>query len=73
MRRNKNEKIHAAILAIGFVTGSVNAANFSFTGNFEHDNEVQEFNFAVVGPASAVALRTWSSAGGINATGTEID
>jgi hypothetical protein len=66
------KKIHIAILAMGFVTGSVNAADFSFTGNFEHDSEVQEFNFTVSAPTSDVTLRTWSYAGGTNAAGAEV-
>jgi hypothetical protein len=66
------KKIHIAILAMGFVTGSVNAADFSFTGNFEHDDEVQEFNFTVTAPTSDVTLRTWSSGGGTNAAGAEV-
>lgn len=61
-----------AILAICFATGSVNTANFSFTGNFSNDDEVQPFNFSVVGSAADVSLRTWSYAGGMNAGGTEI-
>src|SRR5690349_21898581 len=66
------KKIHAVVLAIGFVTGNANAANFSFTGNFEDDNEVQEFNFTVTAPTSDVTLRTWSYAGGTNAAGAEV-
>jgi len=66
------KKIHIAILAMGFVTGSVNAADFSFTGNFEHDDEVQEFNFTVTAPTSDVTLRTWSYAGGTNTAGAEV-
>lgn len=64
--------MHIAILAMGFVTGSVNAADFSFIGNFEHDDEVQEFNFTVSAPTSDVTLRTWSYAGGTNAAGAEV-
>ncbi|MCC2681245.1 MAG: hypothetical protein K0S36_809 [Nitrosospira multiformis] len=67
------KKIHAVVLAMGFVTGSANAANFSFTGNFEHNDEVQEVHFTVTAPVSDVTLRTWSSAGGINAAGATID
>jgi len=66
------KKIHTAILALGFITGSVNAADFSFTGNFEHDDEVQEFNFIVTAPTSDVTLRTWSYAGGTNGAGAEV-
>lgn len=64
--------INAAILAIGFVAGSAHAADFSFTGKFTNDNEVQEFDFAVAGPGADVTLRTWSYAGGTNAAGDEI-
>lgn len=66
------KKIHAAVLVMGFVTGNVNAADFSFTGNFEHDDEVQEFNFTVTAPVSGTTLRTWSYAGGTNAAGAEV-
>lgn len=65
--------INAAILAICFVTGSAHATDFSFAGNFTNDNQVQEFNFAIAGPATDVTLRTWSYAGGTNAAGDEID
>lgn len=50
----------------------VNAADFSYTGNFSHDNDVQTFSFIVAIP-SVVTLRTWSYAGGINAAGNTID
>lgn len=64
--------IKACILAIGFVTGTANAADFSFTGEFKDVDEVQEFNFTVLGAASDVMLRTWSYAGGTNAAGMDI-
>lgn len=64
--------VNAAILAIGFVAGSAHATDFSFAGNFTNDNQVQEFNFAIAGPATDVTLRTWSYAGGTNAAGDEI-
>ncbi len=41
---------YAVILAMGIVTGSANAADFSFTGNFEDDDEVQEFHLALTEP-----------------------
>lgn len=66
------KKIHAVVLAIGLVTGNANATDFSFTGNFEDDNEVQEFHFTVAEAASDVTLRTLSYAGGTNAAGAEI-
>jgi len=47
------------------------AADFSFTGMFTQDDNVQLFNF-VVGAPSNVTLRTWSYAGGVNAAGANI-
>lgn len=44
------------------------ATNFSFTGNFAHDDDVQLFTFTV-GDPSDVTLLTWSYAGGTNANG----
>lgn len=64
--------IGIAILAISFATGNVNAANLSFIGNFSNDDEVQPFNFSVEEPAADVTFRTWSYAGGTNASGAEI-
>ena len=55
----------AAILAC---TTPSKADNFSFTGSFAVDNDVQLFNFSVTAP-STVTLRTWSYAGGTNAAG----
>src|SRR5579872_2104912 len=47
------------------------ADNFSFTGMFTSDDDVQQFNFAVGAP-STVTLRTYSYAGGTNSAGTVI-
>jgi hypothetical protein len=66
------KKIHAVVLAVGLVTGNANATDFSFTGNFEDDDEVKEFRFTVAEPVSDVTLRTWSYAGGTNAAGADI-
>jgi hypothetical protein len=71
-RRKKMKNIYGIILAMGVITGSANAADFSFTGNFGNDDEVQEFHFAVTEPNAEVTLRTWSYAGGTNAAGTQI-
>lgn len=65
-------KTFKAIIAMSLITGSANAADFSFTGEFANDDEVQEFNFAVAGAAQDVTLRTWSYAGGTDAAGTVI-
>lgn len=62
----------ASIFALSLVTTAASAANFSFTGNFTHDNDVQAFNFTV-GELSSVSLRSWSYAGGVNAAGATIE
>lgn len=61
----------AALCALTFAMAGANANNFSFTGNFAHDNDVQMFNFTVGAP-STVSLRSWSYAGGTNAAGQSI-
>lgn len=64
-------KIFAAMFALSLTIGSASATNFSFTGNFVNDNDVQKFSFTVGAP-SAVSLRSWSYAGGTNAAGALI-
>lgn len=64
-------KYIASILALSLGMSAASAANFSFTGNFNHDNDVQKFNFSV-GSLSSVSLRSWSYAGGTNAMGAAI-
>jgi hypothetical protein len=66
----KIKKIMAACI-LGASMVSASAANFSFTGNFANDNDVQQFAFSVGAPSS-VSLRSWSYAGGTNAAGTSI-
>lgn len=63
----------AAAAAISLFTGAstASAANFSFTGNFALDDDVQLFNFNVTSE-SMVTLRTLSYAGGVNAAGETI-
>ena len=61
----------AAMFALSFTIGSASATDFSFTGNFVNDNDVQVFNFTVGAP-STVSLRSWSYAGGVNAAGASI-
>jgi len=67
-------KVFSLFIAIGLISGSASAsaANFSFIGNLNHDDAVQEFNFEVEGAAREVTLRTWSFAGGTNAEGQVI-
>jgi hypothetical protein len=64
-------KTIASIFALSLITTAASAANFSFTGDFEHDNDVQAFHFTV-GATSSVSLRSWSYAGGVNAAGASI-
>jgi len=64
-------KTIAAALTLGLAATAASAANFSFSGNFEHDNDVQLFSFTV-SALTSVSLRSWSYAGGTNAAGTEI-
>ncbi|MFO1188778.1 MAG: DVUA0089 family protein [Alphaproteobacteria bacterium] len=54
--------------------GTTQAAptNFSFTGNFEFDDDVAVFDFTVGAPSNVV-LRTYGYAGGTNAAGTSFD
>jgi hypothetical protein len=61
----------ASILALSLSMTAASAADFSFTGDFSHDNDVQLFNFTV-GGLSSVSLRSWSYAGGTNAHGAAI-
>ena len=57
-----------ALAIVGITLGAVcsitdaRADNFSFTGNFAHDDDVQTFNFNV-GASSTVTLLTYSYAG----------
>jgi hypothetical protein len=64
-------KTIASIFALSLTMSAASAANFSFTGNFAHDNDVQLFHFTV-GADSSVGLRSWSYAGGTNANGGEV-
>jgi hypothetical protein len=64
-------KTFSSFVAISLFAGSVNAADFSFTGNFTNADQVQEFNFTVAS-TSDVTLRTLSFEGGINSEGSTI-
>jgi hypothetical protein len=68
------------LAALGLLVGGLFAGipsawatpqNFSFTGTFNQDDDVQLFHFTV-GAGSMVVLRTWSYAGGTNAAGDAI-
>lgn len=60
-----------AFLALFSVAVNASTMNYSFTGNFQSDNDVQLFHFSV-DDTSDVVLRTWSYAGGVNAAGQAI-
>jgi len=66
-----NIKPIALLLALCACVASSGAANLSYTGQFNYDNDVQLINFTV-GSQSTVGLRTWSYAGGVNAAGQTI-
>lgn len=53
------------------LSGTAAAADFSFQGIFNQDDNVQLFSFEV-GTSSNVTLRSWSYAGGVNAAGQTI-
>lgn len=60
-----------AASALAVIASPAAATDFSFTGTFSSDNNVQFFDFTVGAP-STVTLRTWSYAGGTNAAGQTI-
>jgi hypothetical protein len=59
------------LAAASIATLSASAANFSFTGSFNWDDDVQFFSFFVA-QQSPVSFRSWSYAGGTNAAGNLI-
>jgi hypothetical protein len=67
-RYRKSLLVAACVLAWVAGPNSASATNFSFTGSFSHDDDVQLFTFTVGSP-SDVTLLTWSYAGGTNADG----
>jgi hypothetical protein len=56
------------LTGIILLSTSVRANDFSFTGVFAVDSDVQFFSFRLDAPSS-VSLRSWSYAGGVNASG----
>ena len=62
--------LHVAGLALLLLFSPlVRAANFSFTGTFINDTDLQYFTFTLLNDTPGVALRTWSYSGGTNAAG----
>lgn len=67
-------KYRNALFSLAFLffgSQSATAANFSFTGNFNQDDNVGFFTFTVAA-AGAVSLETLSFSGGVNAAGDTI-
>ena len=63
--------LSALCLSVGISAAAHASSNFSFTGNFTNDANVQSFTFTVGAP-SLVTLETFSYAGGVNSAGTTI-
>jgi hypothetical protein len=62
------------ILIVLLLMGSLANAStdFSFSGTFQHDTDLQTFTFTLLNPTPGVELRTWSYAGGTDAAGDVI-
>lgn len=58
------------VLAFSLSIGVAAAGNFSYTGAFSQDDQLQVFLFTA--PSASTVVRTWSYAGGINAAGQMI-
>ncbi len=67
----KLSSVMLSLSVCGVFAAAGMADDFSFTGTFTQDDNVQQFNFAVGAP-STVTLRTYSYAGGTNAAGQVI-
>jgi hypothetical protein len=63
--------IYAVILAVCLMSSFATANDFSFTGLFHFDNDVQAFGFTV-GATSNVTLKSLGYAGGTNSAGQAI-
>jgi len=63
-------RLLCAVSVCLLAAGTVSAANFSFTGIFGQDDQLEVFLFS--NPSGTVTLRTWSYAGGTNAAGQVI-
>jgi hypothetical protein len=58
------------ILALCLSIGVATAGNFSFTGTWSQDDQLQVFQFTA--PSATTLLRTWGYAGGTNSNGNLI-
>lgn len=59
------------LLAVCFFAGAASAANFSFTGSFTTDDQLQDIVFSLSSPATITTV-TFGYAGGTNQAGTLI-
>ncbi len=67
----KLKSLFLVAVAVLLIVPAALADNFSFTGHFNYDDDVQTFAFTV-GSTSNVTLLTYSYAGGTNAAGQVI-
>jgi hypothetical protein len=65
-------RLAAIAIMLAAFAGPGLASEFSFIGNFVHDNEIQLFSFHLFDPGT-VTLQTWSYGGGFNQRGELID
>jgi hypothetical protein len=59
----------SVLVGVLALSSSAFASNFSFTGNFLLDNDLQKFIFTIASPGT-VTMQTWSFAGGTNINGS---
>jgi len=71
MKVRRPSVIFAVLVVVLAVAPATYANNFSFTGSFTQDDNVQLFTVTVP-VTSTVTFRTWSYAGGVNAAGQTI-
>lgn len=55
-----------------FSSQPVSAANFSYTGSFSTDSDVQFFDFSITSDSTSVIINTLSLNGGLNLAGDQI-
>lgn len=70
---NVKAGILGSVLALGLCcAGPASATNYSYTGNFTQDDNVQLFNFSVTGSSSNVYLVSYGYGGGTQANGNVV-
>lgn len=71
MQTGPGFRVSAVFAVLLLLAGTAYADNFSFTGNFTQDDQMQIFNFTLASSAT-VTLETLGYAGGTNAAGQAI-